>query len=365
MNSKKRILILNLGSTSVKGAIFEWDVHNLKCIFSFSKKLSEILDIKGFILNLTENLEDFDAIAFRVVHGGKNYQKPEVITFEILNRIKEAEILAPLHNSIFIQWYQEIKLFTNNKILLIACFDSAFFYDLPEISKMYPIAVTLTKKFGLQKRGFHGFAHKSMLAKLENNSKGKIITMQLGGGCSITATLDGKPIETSMGFTPLEGLMMGTRSGSIDPGIIFYLLKKGVKSDDLEKLLNHDSGFKGLAGTDDLKKILEMKTKESQLALDLFCRNIAKYIGSYIVLLGGVDILVFGGGIGENSSLIRSKVMTYLNYSDIYIDENLNKLINVNCQKISAINSKAEIYIIKPDEEFEMAKEVHELLINK
>lgn len=365
MVARNTIFILNLGSTSVKGAIFEIEKASVKQISTFSKKLSDIASVKEFLLTQINNQTQLLAFVFRVVHGGANYLKPMQINNEVLAGIGEAEKIAPLHNTVLLKWIKEIKYIVEKEVLLIACFDSSFFYDLPEISKVYPAAPKIFKKNGIQKFGFHGFAHQSMLTKLNEKSKKKIISLQLGGGCSITASLNGKPIETSMGFTPLEGLMMGTRAGSIDPGIIFYLLKNGVMAEDLEFSLNHDSGFKGMVGTDDMQKILEMNTTESLFALELFCRSIVKYIGSYIAILGGVDILVFGGGIGENSPVIRQKVITALNYSGIFIDDKLNNSPKASFQKVSASNSNAEIYIIKPDEELEMAKEVQALLMGK
>ena len=362
MNTRNNILILNLGSTSVKGSVFEVGQNQLISLSTFSKKLSDISNIKEFLLDQIKKQENLKAIAFRVVHGGKNYPKPMVMSSEIIVAIKEAEKLAPLHNSILIKWVDELKDIVNKDIPVLACFDSSFFYDLPELSKVYAISKTVSAKFGIQKLGFHGFAHQSMLAKLNDKTKNKIITLQLGGGCSITASLNGKPIETSMGFTPLEGLMMGTRSGSIDPGIILYLQKKGMTANEVETLLNSDSGLNGLVGTNDMQKIIEMKTEESIFAIDLFCRNIAKHIGAYITLLGGIDAIVFGGGIGENCPLIRKKIIKYIDFMSISINEELNN-VSFSFSKISTTQSKVEIYIIKPEEEFEMAKAVNAVLL--
>lgn len=359
---RNKILILNLGSTSIKGSIFKLDNDLMSHEKSFSEKLDKIRSPEEFILSQINDQAHLLVIGFRVVHGGKNYVKPMQIDDDLLRGIAKAEILAPLHNAIFIHWYQVIKSNFSIDIPLIACFDSSFFYHLPELSKAYPIAPQISEKFGIQKLGFHGFAHQSILSQVKENEVKKVITMQLGGGCSITASMNGKPIETSMGFTPLEGLMMGTRSGNIDPGIIFYLLKCGLLAKDIEDILNHQSGLKGIVGTDDLQKITAMKTDESVFALNLFCRSIAKFLGSYITLLGGVDVIVFGGGIGENSALVRKNVMDYLKYAGIFIDEKLNQSTKSNFQKISTIDSQAEVYIIKPNEELEMAKEVQKML---
>jgi acetate kinase len=362
--TRNNILILNLGSTSIKGVVFKIEQNQLNVISTFSKKLSDITNIKDFLLDQTKKQEYIKAIAFRVVHGGKNYPNSVLMSSEIISAIKEAEKLAPLHNSILIKWVEVLKKIIDKDILIIACFDSSFFYDMPDLSKAYPISKIISAKFGIQKLGFHGFAHQSMLAILNDQTKSKIITLQLGGGCSIAAILNGRPIETSMGYTPLEGLMMGTRSGSIDPGIIFYLQKEGMTACEVETLLNSDSGFKGLVGTNDMQKIIDMNTADSVFAIDLFCRNIAKTIGAYITLLGGINTIIFGGGIGEHCPLIRKKIIKYLDYLSISINDELNNNEISNFFKISDASSKAEIFIIKPEEEIEMAKAANSFLLN-
>lgn len=363
MFTRNKILILNLGSTSVKGSVFELNLNQTKKICAFSYKLSEVSSIQAFIASQLPEPSQFLAIAFRVVHGGKNFKNARFINQEIIDGIIEAQKLAPLHNSMLLKWYNELKIFLPKDIKLIACFDTSFFYDLPPISKTYPISTDVLSKYQIEKLGFHGFAHQSMLRQLNKISCSKVITLQLGGGCSITASLNGKPLETSMGFTPLDGLMMATRSGSIDPGIIFYLIKKGLAPLEIENMLNHESGLKGFLGTDDMQKIVAMNTDTSKFVLQLFCRNIAKFLGSYITLLGGVDVIVFGGGIGENCVWVRKEVISYLHYLGIYIDESQKNPKGESFYQISAYNSKAAIYIIKPDEELEMVNEVKSLLM--
>lgn len=352
-----------MGSTSVKGSVFELNSNQTKKIGAFSFKLSEVTSIQAFIASQLPESSQFLAIAFRVVHGGKNFKSSRFFNQEIIEGIVEAQKLAPLHNSLLIKWYNELNTFLSKEIKLIACFDTSFFYDLPQISKVYPLSQDVLNKYNIEKLGFHGFAHQSMLRQLNSFSYNKIITMQLGGGCSITASLNGKPIETSMGFTPLDGLMMGTRSGAIDPGIIFYLLKKGLTPIEIENMLNHESGLKGFLGTDDMQKIIDMNSDISNFALQLFGRSIAKYLGSYITLLGGVDAIVFGGGIGENCARVRNEVVAYLHYMGVCIDESIKIPKGESFYKISAYNSKVAIYTIKPDEELEMVNEVQSLLM--
>lgn len=368
MNAKdnlNNILILNLGSSTVKGSLYETLGKEITLTKQFSKKNFETKNIKSFLAKILN--PKINVIVFRVVHGGKNYPSPMILTEKVLAGIREGEKLAPIHNSIMLQWYQEIKEIIKDKLLCLACFDTSFFYKLPKISKTYPIPLSISRKYNIQKLGFHGFAHQSMLVQLEKYlgrlpGKKRIITLQLGGGSSITASLNGKPIETSMGFSPLEGLMMSTRSGSIDPGIIIYLLKSGFPIGEIETMLNYQSGLKALAGTSDYQELMQQDTKESRFAIDLYCRDIVKYLGAYITILGGVDAIVFGGGIGENCHITRQKIISYFRYLGIEIQNEANQKKYKNFKMISSQNSLVGVYVIKPDEEYEMINAVQNFL---
>jgi len=366
--STKKILILNLGSSSVKGSVYEFKDRKPALVEQFSKKLAEIKNISLFLNNLINLQHKIDITVFRVVHGGHNYPSAQKLTKKVLAGIKEGEKLAPIHNQIMLKWYKVIKTQVQKNMKCIACFDTSFFYDLPEISKIYPIPSNLSKKFGIQKLGFHGFAHQSMLRQFKkifhNKNKNRVITMQLGGGSSIAAFLNGKPIDTSMGFSPLDGLMMSTRSGSIDPGILIYLLKSGFSVSTIETMLNFDSGIKGISNITDYQTLIQLKSKKSQLAVDLYCRSIAKYLGAYITLLGGVDGIVFGGGIGENCHITQKKIMQYFQYLGVDIKDNLEQNNKMPVRILSTSKSQVKVAVIKPDEEAEMLYAVKSLVLS-
>ena len=235
-----------------------------------------------------------------------------------------------MHNIPELKVIQECKKLNKKQY---AVFDTAFFSDLSEKAKIYSIPLKITKKFNFKRYGFHGISHKYVSQGL----KGKTIVLHLGNGCSISAINNSKPIDTSMGLTPLEGLMMGTRAGDIDAGLILFLEKKGY---NMNEMLNFQSGFKGLTGYTDFRDILKtLKNPKSKLAYDIFVYKIVKYIGAYIAALGGLDNLVFTGAIGENSSLLRKQVLKNLSY----------------------LKHRFKVHVIKTDEEMQIAREVFEL----
>lgn len=343
------ILVLNVGASSIKYSIFA----NLQKIESGKyEKLKSREDYKRVLIDILKNRNKkikIDLIIHRVVHGGE-IKKPTKINSEVKKQIKKFSELAPLHNP---RQLIMINLAEKLNVPQYAVFDSSFFAELPEISRIYPINLKLTKKYGIRKYGFHGISHKSV----SENLKGKTITCHIGDGVSMSAIKNGKPIDTTMGFTPLEGLMMGTRSGSIDSGIIFFLQKKGINA---EKVLNFESGLKGISGYSDFRDLIKtMGKKESKLAYYMFVYKIAKQIGAYAVALRGLDNLVFTGEIGKNNSRIREEICKNLDILGIKIDRQKNKK---NSELISSDNSKVKVYVRSPNEELEMVKEVLKIL---
>lgn len=343
----KKILVLNTGSSSIKFAFFENNLKiysgNVDKVKDYSKAVNEILEILK-----KENLE-FDVIAHRVVHGGQ-INKSCLINSKIEKIIKEYSQFAPLHN---IPQLKVINLCKKLGKKQYAIFDTAFFNDLPEKASRYPIPKEITKKFGIKRYGFHGISHKYV----SQNFKGKTIVCHLGSGCSVSAIQDGKPIDTSMGLTPLEGLMMGTRAGDIDPGIIIFLEKKGY---DMNEILNFKSGLKAFSKDNDFRYFLKnLDKKEIKLGFDIFIYRILKYIGAYSAALNGLDNLIFTGAIGENSETARREICKNLTYLGLEIDNNKNKK---NQEIISTLSSKVKVYIKKTDEEREIAKEVYKII---
>jgi acetate kinase len=344
-NKKYNVLVINAGSFSLKYSIFSG------LTLKKSGKFENLKDIKDYVISLKKiyyeisndltDIKDIDLIIHRVVHGG-NLKKPCLINKKIKEKIKKFSDFAPLHNPIQLKIIEESeRLFPNKKQYVI--FDTMFFLNLPNIAKIYAIPAKISKKYDIRKYGFHGLSHENVSKEFN----GKTIICHLGSGASISAIIDKKPIEISMGLTPLEGVVMGTRSGSIDPGIIFFLEKKGY---DSEKILNKESGLFGISGYKDFRDILKSmnKDKNSKIAYDLFLYSIIKYIGSYITIMKGLDNLIFTGAIGENVPILRKDICDYLNYLNLKLDNNKN-LKNEN--EISDNDSKIKVFIRKSNEQ--------------
>lgn len=292
-------LIINPGSSSVKYRLYKNNKIILNGVVDEFKQ-------KGFAGNIILNkIKKIDKIVYRVVHG-KDFANHCIITPKVLAELKKTIILDPNHMPKTIKLIEFFMKNTNAKH--IACFDTIFHRTMPEYARIYPIPLRLTKKYNIQHYGFHGLAHQAMAEKGRGCSK--IITCQLGNGVSISAVKNGKCIDTSMGFTPLEGVMMGTRSGSIDPAIIEFLCKKEGKTvSEVTKILQYESGLKGIANEADVRILLKRKDKNAKLAIEMFCYAIRKQIGAYIAALNGVDLIVLSGGISKNAP-IRNKIMS-------------------------------------------------------
>lgn len=366
MHEPFEVLILNPGSSTIKGAVFSINKERVQKVFYFNEKLNNSTNYFEIVLLKIKSF-NIKTIGIRVVHALKNYQHPILWNKNLEKDIQSAKTIAPIHNEILLNLIKNINESILKDVPIIACFDSSFYYELPELAKMIPVPKTLKQNGIIEKLGFHGYAHHSMIKqylnhkKLDSN-KLRILSLQLGSGCSITASKGGKPIDTSMGYTPLDGLIMANRCGSIDPGLILYWLKSGISINDLEKQLNYSSGMQSLAATNDFKKIIEEETEQNHFAIEVFCQAIVKCIGSYIVQLGGVDVIIFGGGVGENAPSIRKKVIDKLDFLNIYLDDLSNASNYKLPLKISNQKSIAEVFVIQPDEESEMNRDVLQLL---
>jgi len=345
----RNILVFNVGSSSIKYNLFK-NSNLIK--FGYYERLKSKEDYEKAVQDIFKKSENvkIDAITHRVVHGGELKQTSK-ITKEIKEKINKFSEFAPLHDP---NQLMVIELCEKYKKLQYAVFDTMFFSNLPNITKTYAIPKEITEKHNIRRYGFHGLSHKYVSKGL----KGKTITCHLGSGSSISAIKEGKAIDTSMGLTPLEGIMMGTRSGSIDPGIIFFLQKKGY---DVQDILTNKSGLKGISGYNDFRDILSKmnKNKECKLAYDLFVYQIIKAIGSYVTALNGLNNLVFTGRIGENVPKLREDVCKHLQFIGLSIDKNKNKL---NSEIISSKNSKVKVYTRKSNEEKMMLEEVLKIL---
>lgn len=320
---------------------------------------------KGVIKSTSE----ITAVGHRVVHGGSYFSDTTIITEEVKEKIKELSELAPLHNPahlVGINVAEEI--FASAK--QVAVFDTAFHQTIPVVAHKYAIPNYLLTEHKVRVYGFHGTSHKYVSEKaisyLEKHSK--IITIHLGNGCSMTAVQDGKSIDTTMGFSPANGLVMGTRAGDIDQSVIFYMVKNlGYTPDEVNSILLKQSGMLGLTGYSDLRDIeakAEEGNKDCQLALFMNAYRIRKTIGSYAAALNGLDAIVFTAGIGENSSYMRKLVCTDMDYFGIEIDKEKNQIRSKEIREINSENSIVKVLVVPTDEEYEIANQVFQLLEN-
>lgn len=325
-----------------------------------------LLDAETGVIKTTSEIT---AVGHRVVHGGSYFSNTTVITEEVKEKIKELSELAPLHNPahlVGINVAEEI--FASAK--QVAVFDTAFHQTIPVEAHKYAIPNFLLTEHKVRVYGFHGTSHKYVSEKAINYlEKGsKIITIHLGNGCSMTAVKDGKSIDTTMGFSPANGLVMGTRAGDIDQSVIFYMVKSlGYTPDEVNSILLKQSGMLGLTGYSDLRDIESKASegnKDCQLALLMNAYRIRKTIGSYAAALNGLDAIVFTAGIGENSSFMRNLICTDMDYFGIEIDKEKNQIRSKELREINTPNSIVKILVVPTDEEFEIANQVYQLLEN-
>lgn len=330
------------------------------------KVANMLLDAEKGVIKSTSEIA---AVGHRVVHGGSDFSATVKIDEKVKTKIKQLFELAPLHNPANLEGINVAEeIFSSAE--QIAVFDTAFHQTMPELAYKYAIPNYLLTENKVRVYGFHGTSHKYVSEKaieyLEHNSK--IITIHLGNGCSMAAVKNGKCIDTTMGFSPSNGLVMGTRSGDIDQSIVFYMIKNlGYTADEVNAVLLKQSGMLGLTGYSDLRDIeaeAEKGNKECQLALLINAYRIKKYIGSYTAVLNGLDAIVFTAGIGENSSYMRKLVCTDMDYFGIDIDEEKNQIRSKAIREINKTDSKAKVLVVPTDEEYEIANQVYQLLEN-
>jgi acetate kinase len=335
---------------------------------AFKAALDAILDEKFGVL---KSIEEIDAVGHRVVHGGEEYAESVVINKDVLDAIEKLSDLAPLHNPVNLEGINAaVDLLP--EVSHTATFDTAFHQTIPDYAYIYGIPYELYEKYRIRRYGFHGTSHRYVARRaLDYCKRAKentnLITCHLGNGCSITSIAFGKSCDTSMGFTPLEGLLMGTRSGDIDPAIIHYLSDKGYTDKEIITLLNKKSGLLGLSGISndlrDLEEAAEKGDKRALLAMDAFAYKVKKYIGSYSAILVKVDILVFTGGIGQYGVKMRERICKFLENIGIVLDRDKNKLVGDHIGIISADYSPVTIMVIPTDEERRMAEDAYKLVL--
>ena len=383
------ILVLNTGSSSLKFRLFRMDrLHSLaepeevlaggqveRIGKSVSGAVQEVLRLLTKPLGDGQTPITIDAVGHRIVHGGARFFEPVRIDDGVLNEIRALTELAPLHNPSGIAGIEAVK-HTLPHVPNVAVFDTAFHHNLPAVAARYALPTALSERLQLRRYGFHGISYRYVSERLalilKSDSQGdasqtRLIVCHLGNGASVCALRNGQSMDTSMGFTPLEGLLMGNRSGDIDPGLVLYLLRGGHKTpDEMDDLLNHQSGLLGLSGRSgdvrDLEKAVSEGDEASQLALECFAYRVRKYIGAYTAALGGVDTLAFTGGIGEHSASMRARICQGLSFLGLSIDDERNQ--NATGQEPVAISSgnDGKVWIVPTDEERQIAREVFALL---
>lgn len=398
-----KILVLNCGSSSIKYKLFNLkentvpasgvvDKIGLKGSVIVHKRddgqkvmlEGEILDHETgieYILGVLtsekhgclKSLDEIDSVGHRVVHGGERFNSSVLITDEVVDIMEKCIALAPLHNPPNLKGIYAIKDLIPD-IPQVGVFDTAFHQTMPDYAYMYGIPYSLYQKYAIRRYGFHGTSHKYVAEKTceylnVEYTKQRIITCHLGNGASVAAIANGKSYDTSMGFTPVEGLMMGTRSGDMDLGAATYIMdKENIGTRSLNTLINKHSGVLGISGVSSdfrelTRAIVEDENPRAKLAMNMFTYHIKKYIGSYIAALGGVDILIFTGGIGENDELVRAMVCDNMKFLGIELNEELNLNLPRGAEaQLQEQNAKVKIVVMPTDEEFMIAKDTHDIV---
>ena len=399
-DSDMKILVLNNGSSSIKYQLYQMDdrvvlakgvverIGSESAVLKHQGPAGEAVQVdinaldhrqglKAVMEWLTNpipgavsSMEEITAIGHRVVHGGEKFQDSTLITPEVIAGIKAVSHLAPLHNPHNLTGIMICAELMPDKPQA-AVFDTVFHQTMPPRAYMYALPYRYYKDYGIRKYGFHGTSHKYVVQRAANLmgkplGELRIISCHLGNGASITAVKGGRSIDTTMGFTPLEGLMMGTRCGDMDPAIIPFWMEQGNTSpSELNHLMNDDSGVLGISGISndlrDIEKAAQKGNRRAQLALEMYVYRIQKYIGAYLVTLGGADAIVFTAGVGENQSNIRKQICAGLAWLNVQIDDEHNKVRGVE-HRISTANSSIDVWVIPTNEELMIAEETMHLV---
>ena len=394
-----KVLVINCGSSSLKYQLFDMTDETV-----LAKGLIERIGMDGSILThcpgeldkvvitadipnhavalqmvmaalvsekhgVLKSMDEISAIGHRVVHGGEKFASSVLITSEVMRALEECVEMAPLHNPPNIVGINACKELMP-KVPQVGVFDTAFHQTMPKAAFLYGLPYEAYTKYGIRRYGFHGTSHKYVSQRCgelmgRHASDLRIITCHLGNGASIAAVKYGRSIMTSMGFTPLEGLIMGTRCGDIDPAIPVYIMKKtGMSLEQVDNIMNKQSGVLGISGVSsdfrDIEKAAKEGNERAQLALDMFSGEVRKYIGAYVAIMGGVDAIVFTAGLGENSIEMRDMICNGLEYLGTRIDEDRNN-VRGKAQEISVEGSKVKIFIIPTNEELVIARDTRDI----
>jgi acetate kinase len=391
-----RVLAINCGSSTLKFKLVDVDGTTLTLAEGLVERIGDenaslTVGVGGGVLEERATAPDHEtailvvldrlastglaapeAFGHRVVHGGDRFSGPVLIDGGVMSHIEDLGELAPLHNGPSLAAIKASLRAASPPVPMVAVFDTAFHRTMPERASLYPIPRGLSERHGIRRYGFHGTAHRCMVERYSALTatpaeESNLVTLQLGNGCSATAVAGGRSVDTSMGFTPLEGLMMGTRSGSVDPSLVGFLARReGVDASEVEGWLNKRSGLLGISETSrDVRELLEATERgdgRAALALEMFCDRVHKHIGAYLAVLGGADAVIFGGGIGENAPQIRERVLDGMDWCGLTLDPECNaNALGVEA-RITTKASKIHAYVVLVDEETRIAKDAAHLL---
>lgn len=403
-----KILVINCGSSSLKYQLLDMKDESVLCKgsieriglkinggeenvivkvgddkFTYDKELKDHVaafnEVK-YILSegehkVIDSFDEIDAIGHRIVQGGDRYTKSVLVTEKVVKDVEELAPLAPLHNPAHLMGYRACLEVVGPDVPQVFVFDTSFHSTMPPKAYMYAVPYEYYEKYAVRRYGFHGTSHKfvshRVAEKMGKNIKDlKIITCHLGNGSSVAAVDHGKVVDTSMGFTPLDGFMMGTRSGGVDPSVVTFIMKKlNLTPDEMDNILNKQSGVNAISGVSsddrDICAAQNACNERAILAHEMQAYEIAKYIGSYIAAMNGVDAIVFTGGIGENGFWLRSKICSYFGYMGVHINEALNQATVKGAEaELTEPDDKVRVFILATDEELTIARDTQEIVKN-
>lgn len=370
------VLTINTGSSSVRLAAYATDGVELRTCGAERHDLGAGTPGELLAAFVKKHLPAQPRlVAHRVVHGGARLTSACRIDAGVEAEIGRIAPLAPLHNPVALAWMKACREALGAEVPQVAVFDTAFYAHLPEVAATYALPHELSARHEVRRYGFHGLAHQALwlrwralhqdsvgpdIGRTDIADGGRVISFQLGAGCSVTAIDCGRPLDTSMGFSPLEGLVMATRCGDVDPGAVTFLQRaEGLSAADMERLLNESSGLRGVSGISaDMRMLLAADDPHARLAVQLYCYRARKYLGAYLAVLGGADAILFGGGVGENAAVVRAAILGDLDWAGIHLDAAANSAIVSGREgRISKTDSRIEAWVMPVDESRILAQE--------
>lgn len=369
-----RLLTVNAGSSSVRLVVVNLQrgggTERRLAVTDRTRSAPQTV-LRDFLSR--HDAREINAVAHRIVHGGANRLRSCLIDDDVEGELDRAAPLAPLHNPVALQWIRACRSRLPPDTPQVAVFDTAFFAELPPVARSYALPTELSRHPEVRRFGFHGLAHRAMWDRWTSlhpdRVDARVISVQLGGGCSMAAVRAGRPVDTSMGFSPLEGLVMSTRSGDVDPALLMYLQRlHSLTPDRLEKFLYQESGLLGASGfSGDMRELLARDDEGARFAVDLYCYRARKYVGAYLAALGGADAVLFGGGVGENAPLVRARILDGMDWAGIRLDADINaravgRESRIDSAERNRNTNSTEVWVLSVDEARVIAAEASAVL---